>query len=191
MDLHQESDLCEETLLELVKADSDSAFTTFYIAYHDKICGYAHKLTKSREQAQDIAQDVFLKMWENKKSLAKVKHVKRYLFTICRNTSLTLQARAACEQRIREQLSTEYQPFQVEVEQSPRQEKQELLLKLAIKQLPPRRRRIFWLCKIEGKSHRDVAGELGVSPGTINDHIVKATRAIRNFIYLCGSFQET
>ncbi len=62
MDLHHESDLCQETLLELIKADSDAAFTTFYIAYHDKICGYAHKLTQSREQAQDIAQDVFLKM---------------------------------------------------------------------------------------------------------------------------------
>jgi RNA polymerase sigma-70 factor (ECF subfamily) len=189
--LQNDSDFCEEALLRLIKSDSTSAFTAFYLAYHHKIYSYALKLTRCREQAQDIAQDVFMKMWENKKSLAKVRHVKAYLFTVCRNTSLTMQSRAACEQKIKEQLSADNQLFYEEIDSCEVYPIQEQLLQLAIKQLPPRRRRIFWLCKIEGRSHREVARELGVSPGTINDHIVKATKAIRKFIYLCGSFQET
>ena len=56
------------------------------------------------------------------------------------------------------------------------------LLNKAIENLPPQRKEVFYLCKVEGKSYLEVSRLLGISASTINDHIVKATRAVRDFM---------
>jgi RNA polymerase sigma-70 factor (ECF subfamily) len=56
------------------------------------------------------------------------------------------------------------------------------LLNKAIENLPPQRKEVFYLCKMEGKSYLEVSRRLGISASTINDHIVKANRAVREFI---------
>jgi RNA polymerase sigma factor (sigma-70 family) len=61
-------------------------------------------------------------------------------------------------------------------------EEYETLLHEAIEMLPPRRRLIFRLCKIEGKSYVEAASQLGITSGTVNDHIVKATRSIVSYL---------
>ena len=57
-----------------------------------------------------------------------------------------------------------------------------VLLENAISKLPPQRQQVFRLCKLEGKSYRDVSELLGISLSTISDHIVKATKSIRNYL---------
>ena len=56
-------------------------------------------------------------------------------------------------------------------------------LQQAINALPPRRRQVFQLCKLDGKSYEEAALELGLSTSTISDHIVKATHFIRIYCY--------
>ena len=55
-----------------------------------------------------------------------------------------------------------------------------VLLQNAINKLPPQRQQVFRLCKLEGKSYKEVSELLGISLSTISDHIVKATKSIRN-----------
>ncbi|WP_192579277.1 RNA polymerase sigma-70 factor [Dyadobacter aurulentus] len=183
--------IAEEELLHLLQADDRPAFHYFYKKYHRRVQNYALRFTQCRENAQDVAQDVFLKLWENRKKLANVSCLEAYLFKICKNKSLTLLNRKLCEKRMLLNIVYTGQDFEAEACKQVAAEQFERLIYLAISRLPPRRRHVFRLCKLEGKTHREVAAELHISPGTIHDHIVKATRAIRKFLYLCGSFQET
>lgn len=156
-----------------------------------QVQSYAMRFSQCSDGAQDITQDVFLKIWENRKRLAKVKCMDAYLYTMCKNRSATIRASLLREHQALLNLAYEYQDLPAEAADELAAEQRSKWLSIAIRQLPPQRRRIFRLCKMEGKTHRQAALELNVSPGTINDHIVKATRAIRKFLYLCGSFQET
>src|SRR3546814_6458197 len=56
----------------------------------------------------------------------------------------------------------------------------QVLIKSVMQKLPPRRRAIFALCKLEGRSYSEVAHLFGISQGTVNDHIVKATKFLRS-----------
>lgn len=166
-------------------------FGQFYERYHCRIQAQAFRVIHCHELAQDIAQDVFLKLWEQRNKLRSVELIEAYLFTMCRNQSLTLLAKSALAKRIQNTIGCECLYPPEENEDNTREDQYILLLNAAIDKLPPGRRLAFRLCKLEGKTYREAAEQLCVSPGTIHDHIVKATRAIRKFLYLCGSFQET
>jgi RNA polymerase sigma factor (sigma-70 family) len=60
------------------------------------------------------------------------------------------------------------------------------LLQKALATLPPQRKRVFEFCKLQGKSYHEVSQLLGMSSSTINDHIVKATHSIRQFMFTKG-----
>ncbi|NIJ53590.1 RNA polymerase sigma-70 factor [Dyadobacter arcticus] len=172
----------EEELLVLLKNGNRCAFKQLYVAYYHKIFVYALKFTKSSDLAEDIAQDVFIKIWENRQSLTEVKFFRGYLFTICKNLTLNILARATTEARIKDSLHPGYTAFHSDTENKTLSDEYERLLERAIDGLPPQRKLIFQLCKIEHLRYEEVACRLGISTGTVNDHIVKATRAIRKYL---------
>jgi len=182
--LRNRSDFSDEELLALLIEGDKSAFETLYRVYFRKIYAYALNFVKSTELAEDIAQDVFIKVWENRASMRGVRSFKAFIFTICKNATLTLLSRAARETRIKDLILSGANRFYFDAEQHSHTTEYRELLEKAILQLPPKRQQIFRLCKLEGKSYDEVAEKLQISPGTINDHIVKATRQIRAFFSL-------
>lgn len=180
--LHRYSHLPEEELLPLLTEGDRLAFKQLYTSYYRSIFGHALKFTKSADLAEDIVQDVFLKIWENRAMLSEVQHFKSYLFAICKNMTLNLLARASREAKIMEQIIYGAQKFHLDSENKLQQLEYEKLLLEAIEQLPPQRRLIFRLCKIDGKSYEEVAAQLGVTTGTINDHIVKGNRSVKEYL---------
>jgi RNA polymerase sigma-70 factor (family 1) len=165
----------------MIEGDA-SAFETLYRFYFTKIYTYALTFVKSTELAEDIAQDVFIKIWENRENMQEVRSFKAYLFAICKNATLTLLTRAARETKVKELILRGASRFYMDQELYIHNQENRELLEKAISQLPPKRQQIFRLCKLEGKTYDEVAEKLHISPGTINDHIVKATRQIRAFL---------
>ncbi len=154
------------------------AFRQLYLANYRTVFSYALKFIKSIPLAEDVTQDVFLKIWENRETLPEIRHLKSYLLTISKNISLNLLARASRDIKLREQIVCAIEQSQQDIEQSQQQEEYERLLLEAIEMLPPQRKLLFRLCKIEGKSYAEAASQLGITAGTVNDHIVKGTRSI-------------
>jgi RNA polymerase sigma-70 factor (ECF subfamily) len=180
--LQKYSDCSDDELLSLLTESNRLAFKQLYISHYRSIFAYALKFTKSADLAEDIAQDVFLKIWENRETLSEVRHFKSYLFTTCKNMTLNLLARASRETKIMDQVIYGAQKFHLDTENKLQQQEYERLLHEAIEQLPPQRKLIFRLCKIEGKSYEEVAAQMGISAGTINDHIVKGTKSVREYL---------
>lgn len=176
------SELSEENLLHLLAGGDKAAFKWIYVNCYPRIFSYARKFCRSADLAEDIAQDVFLKLWENRAGLTAVHYLEGYLFTICKNTTLKMLSRAARETRISNLILATVATVHSDTENDMQTAEYEMLLNRAIDRLPARRRKIFRLCKIEGRSYEQVAAELGVSTGTVNDHIVKATRSVRAYL---------
>ncbi|WP_171037879.1 RNA polymerase sigma-70 factor [Dyadobacter luticola] len=170
----------EADLLTLLAANNKLAFRQLYSTYYGRVHAYALKFLRSSELADDIVQDVFTSVWENRTKLGSVKCIQAYLFAVCKNKTLNVLARAAMETSIKEVISNDMQHFHRDVEDKFMKDDFEYFLNVAIRKLPPQRQLVFRLCKMDGKSYEEVACRMGISVGTVNDHIVKALRFLRN-----------
>lgn len=182
MVLEKFSNLPEEELLLSLAGGDRLAFKQLYNSNYRAVLGLAIKLTKSRELAEDIVHDVFIKIWETKQTLCNVRHFRSYLFAICKNMTLNMLARASREAEILANLHLQTQHSEPDREIELNQQNRRELLHEAIEQLPVQRRKIFRLCKIDGNSYDTVASQMGISSGTVNDHIVKGTRAVKKYL---------
>ena len=171
----------EKELLLLLLNGNQQAFEKIYKLYSARLYGNLLKLVKSEAEAQEILQDVFLKIWDNRQSINIEKSFRSYLFKIAENKVYDFFRRAARDKKREGSLillaTNEYLP----VEDLLQSDERSVILQKAIDSLPPQRQQVFRLCKLEGKSYKQVSELLGISVSTISDHIVKATKSIRDY----------
>lgn len=171
----------EKELLLLLLKGNEQAFEKIYQLYSTRLYGNLLKLVKSETEAQEILQDVFLKIWENRQRIDREKSFRSYLFKIAENKVYDFFRKVARDKKRAAQLialaTNEYVPVG-ELLQS---DEKTAMLEKAIDALPPQRQQVFKLCKLEGKSYKEVSELLGISVSTISDHIVKATKSIRDY----------
>ncbi|OJV15464.1 MAG: hypothetical protein BGO21_31225 [Dyadobacter sp. 50-39] len=166
----------------LLSQSNPLAFTHIYRQYQATVLAYAQRITRSRPVAEDITQDVFLTIWEHRSTMCGIRHLKKYLLTICKHNALDFLARQALGQKISKEVAFHTEQFHCDTEITLQRHEYHDLLLSAIDGLPPKRKLVFTLCKIDGISYDQVAEQLAIAPGTINDHIVKGTRFIKRYL---------
>lgn len=171
----------EKELLVQLKQDSESAFEELYKLYSARLFGNLLKLVKSEIDAQEILQDVFIKIWDNRQQIDTDKSFRSYLFKIAENKVYDLFRKISRDKKREEALLSIATSEYVHIEETILNKESTALLNKAIESLPPQRQQIFRLCKLEGKSYKEVSETLGISVSTISDHIVKATKSIRSY----------
>lgn len=168
-------------LTGLLKSGDERAFERLYRVYSLPILKKLIRLVKDEVLAEELLQDVFLKIWEGRENIDPERSFRAYLYRIAQNLVTDLFRRAANDRKLMAHLinaSTElYHPF---VEKENEAEIRSLL-QTAIDILPPQRRKIYTLCKVEGKTYEEVSVLLGISTSTISDHIVKATKMLNKY----------
>ena len=169
-------------------ADGDEeAFVAIYNKYHRKIYYSAFKMTQSEDLAQDVTQDVFLKIWEARATLDPNQNFAAYISVICRNAIFDIFKKSTHEEAIKKELQ-QFADISESEEEGDFYEIYKNLLDKAIAALPSQRRVIFEMCKLQEKSYKEVAQSLKISNSTVQDHIVKANKFIREYLLLHGSF---
>lgn len=169
----------EKALLLRLRDGDGAAFEKIYHLYSGRIYGNILKLVKEKEAAQELLQDVFVLVWEKRLSIDVERSFSSYLFTISRNLVYNFMKRLAVEKKMYAHFSNFNSELYLHVAEDFDQKENADILKRAIHALPPQRRKIFTLCKIEGYSYDQVSQMLNISTSTINDHIVKATRTLK------------
>lgn len=170
----------EAELLALLKCGSKPAFELIYRQYKSRVFWKIRSKIDEAAIAEELMQDVFIKVWEKRADIDLEKSFIAYLFCIAHSRVIDFCRKAKRDRQMMDNLQmigTEISEYPMESDLS-RTEGQFLLN--AIEQLPPQRKRIFILCKLDGKSYEEVSTMLGVSTSTISDHIVKATKSLKN-----------
>lgn len=184
--MHHDEPISSETMTAL-KAGAEDAFAHVYEIYAPRLFARLVKLVKNEEDARELLQEIFFRVWRKRDTLDLEKSFSAYLFRIAENLACDYFRKLAREKKMRGEMIREQASAFLAAEDELTRYACDGLLEKAISQLPPRRREIFRRCKIERKSYEETARELGVSPSTISDHIVKATRFIRDY---CALHQE-
>lgn len=169
-----------ELLVQLAKGNV-SAFEKIYFIYSPKLFSNLVKLVKTHAVAQEILQDVFLKVWENHKIIDPEKSFRSYLYTIAENKAFDFFRKAARDKKLQDSLIAAATEGYEQIESELFCKENQRILEIALNTLPPQRQLVFRLSKIEDLSYEDISKKLGISSSTISDHIVKATKSIRIF----------
>lgn len=153
------------------------AFDMLYNRYKTQLATNLFKLLKSWDQVEELLQELFVRVWENRERIDPEKSFKAYLYRIGGNLVNDYFRKLAKDrnlaQKIWESMSLTDYPESLRKQIL---EDQELMK--TIEKLPPQRQLVFKLCKLEGKSYAEVSQLLHISEAAVNDHITKANRFI-------------
>lgn len=169
----------ETELIARLKQGDEVAFERIYAEYSQRLLGALIKMVMSENVACELLQDVFIRLWNNRDKIDPEKSLRSYLFRIAENITYDLFRKIARDKKLQRELIAQACPGYLHVEEELCSKESVQLLQDIIIALPPQRRKIFRLVKLEGKTYAEVSELLNISSSTINDHVVKATKFIR------------
>jgi RNA polymerase sigma-70 factor (ECF subfamily) len=175
------SDLAEWTG-RLSQGDHE-AFRLLYAFFYSDLYRYVLRIVKSEAIAEDIIHDTFVKVWETRQTLDKNLSIKSYLFTSCRNRALNVLEKAANDHRLEGEILYHYAFLYNNTAQDQEYLESRLAqLHEALELLPPTRKEVYKMAKLQGLSYEAIAQKLTISKGTVSDHVVKANRFLTLFL---------
>ncbi len=173
------------TKIELKKGNPDTFKEVFRFLY-PRLKGYCKLFISDDSQVEDIIQETFISLWDNKDSIKTDKTIESYVFVILRNKCLNFLKKQKLEdnnvdvENLKvEELQFLYQLDFTEKEAKSLEEQLIQAFQHAVDELPDKMKAVFTLCKIEGKKQKEVAEELGISLKMVEKHISKAKQQIR------------
>lgn len=172
----------DAVLVERLHENEVAAFDTLYWKYHEVVYRNILKLVKETVVAEDILQEVFIKLWEKRQEIKASQSVAGWLFVISFNLSVNYSRKKLREQTFHQKLLSLDPGEETGVDRKALQEVQYHLLEQAIAELSPQRRRIVTLCKLEGKTYEEVANELNISRNTVKEHLSAAMVKLNDYI---------
>ncbi len=174
----------EKQLLESVSKGDEKAFKTFFLYYYPKVKWFIGGLLQSQEEAEDISQDVFLTLWNNRLSLNSISNFKAYLFRICKNAAYRHIERAllfkSYQQREAEKMSII--PESNETDDNIQLKELELLISMVVEKMPAQRKKIYKMSRVSGMSNDKIAQVLGINKRTVENHLSQALADIRKVL---------
>jgi RNA polymerase sigma-70 factor (ECF subfamily) len=172
--------LDDKQLLNFLQEENEDAFTEIYNRHWKRIYTLALSYLKSPEAAQDIVQDVFIKIWTNKENLFQVKEFKSYVFVIARNLIISRLRNTIFHLSLDPDEQIEEEMLLPEKQLSYKESVN--LLHKAIELLPLQQRRAYKLSRNEGMRYEEIAQEMGISRLTVRTHITNALSFIRKYL---------
>ncbi len=171
-----------ELLARLANSDEE-AYTLLLRKYWNPIYSMAVTYLKSPQQAQDIVQDVFMKLWDKRMQLSGVEKPEAWLFTVARNHIID-----NFRKKIALPLPEQYTDIPESESLSPlhlcEQKQVKRSIQEAIELLPPTRKEIFLLSRNDGLTYEEIADRLKLSHASVKGHIAKSLNFIREYLAL-------
>ncbi len=169
----------EEAIIRKIKEGDEASFRCLFDRYRNELFTYCLHITKERSIAEEIVQDVFMIIWQNREGLQP--QIKPYLYTITQNLSFNFLKKATRDVKMKKQVFYESQKeFRQEWLIDFKDTKE--LITQAITQMPTRQQEIFSLSRWENKSHDEIARQLRISKNTVKDQMYKALKAIKHYL---------
>ncbi len=167
----------QEKLLHKLRDGDLKAYALVFDKHYAWLCNYVFKLSHDRALSEDIVQDVFLKIWEQKKTINISSSLKNYLFKSCHNQFLMHVRREKVHRDMLDNIRWDLL-FDRYTDESEYNSKREKLFEL-LEKLPPRCREIFVKNKLENRKYREIATEMQISIKTVESQMSKALHFLK------------
>ena len=159
------------------------AFDSIYNKYCKRLFGFVLRYIKQEEDAEEIVQEVFIKVWEARTKIDIYTSFESFLFTIAYNSTISLLRKRVNETKYFEHLKSLQQVISSDdiIDEISYKELNEKI-ELSLNQLTARQKQIFQLSRDEGLTHSEIAEKLNISPNTVKNHMVAALAFLKSKI---------
>lgn len=170
-------------LILLIQKDDRVAFYHIYERYSKRLYGFVLRYIKQKEDAEEIVQEVFVKIWESRKKIDAYSSFESFLFTIAYNTTISLLRKKTNKKKYLEHVKSLQHP-----ENSSDLIDEILFNELNVRvqsllnELTPRQKEIFQLSREEGLTHDEIAKKLDISVNTVKKHMTNTLTFLKSHI---------
>lgn len=178
--MNMDNDLESRCLKDLGRG-SHEAFDTLFMQYHPRLKNFLFGFIKNEDEALDMAQDIFFKIWVNRKTIAEVASFKAYLFKMARNMVYDYNEHTL----VKESYSSKQKDaplYSDIIEEEIYAKELSLLIDIAIEHMPEQRQRIFKMSRKEGLSNDEIAQRLDLNKRSVENHITQALADLRRLM---------
>lgn len=177
----------EHQLLSLMSSDDSDAFHKLFTLYFPKVKYFIDSILHSGAVAEDLSQDIFVKLWEQRAMLPAIENINAYIYRMARNAAINYTKRILKRQVDFYSLdpSLDYTPS---YEQEYYAKEKALLIELVVANMPEQRKRVFEMSRNTGLSNDEIATQLNISKKTVENHLNLALKEIKKAIMLLAMF---
>jgi len=169
-------------LLNLKEEDEDKFMEHLFRTYYAPLCKTVYNITHETEAAEDIVQDVFLKVWRRRDQLDLCQSIKSYLFRSSVNTALNYLEKSRRNTAMEESDHDNIRFSSNSTEETLRQQEVSQRISQAVDALPPKCRTVFALSRYEELSYAEISEQLDISIKAVEKHMSKALKLMRNYL---------
>lgn len=157
-------------------------FSGIFRQHEYKLYLLAVKLTKSEYIAKDIIQEVFLKLWEQRRFMGNIGNMEAWLYRLTENKVIDFLRKAALDSRLKKIIWNNIEESKDEAEEYVAVREYNEIIQRAINELPPQRKLIYQLNREGGMNYQEIAEELQLSRHTVKNQLFTAVQSIRRYI---------
>ena len=165
-------------LLNRIAGGDNEAYRTLFEMFFPKVKVFLMKFLKDDVAAEDIAQDIFVKIWDYRETLPDIRSFNTYIYRMTRNAALNHLRSSRTFLDISKMSILDDKDIETEYYTK----EKELLIRLAVEQMPPQRQRIFKMSREQGLSNDDIAQKLGITKKTVENNLTLALKDLRDIV---------
>lgn len=168
----------DKLLWRIVINDDKEAYRTLFELFYSALCLFANRYVEERIIAEDLVQDVFVNIWENRKKINVESSAKNYLFVCVKNHCINHIKQEMCRQnhmdvyKTKMEVEHDYEEFYLHTELKS-------LLDEALAKLPETYRLIFEMSRLEGNTNKEIAEKLNIPLRTVERYKVKVIEVLK------------
>lgn len=192
-DIDNSMDDYDLLIMKVVANDDEAAYYKLFNQFYTPLCVYAFRYVRSMQTREDIVQDVFLKLWNDRKSIQITSSIRTYLLVATKNHCLNYLQRKELELSYEQSLLKEFCETSSEDGLYSLSELQSMIDK-AIANLPEKYRKVFEMSRFQNLTYREIAEQEGISVKTVEAYMSKSLAILRTelkeyFIFLIIFYQ--
>tara|TARA_R110002049_G_scaffold219509_1_gene391207 strand:- start:1167 stop:1760 length:594 start_codon:yes stop_codon:yes gene_type:complete len=170
--------------ISLLKKGDEKAYETLFRLYYDKLLHISKGYLGTMEDAEEIVQNVFLKVWEQKNNFEKINNINNYLYTMTKNACLDqIKHRKVkslySQNRYKENIEDQCHFIKDEAASLLLENELKKRIEFSIELLPEKCKNVFIKSRIEGMNHKEIAKIFNLSKRTVDNHIYNALKHMK------------
>lgn len=183
----------EKQLFALVAEGDEAAFTEIFKRWDKRIFAFTFKMIKSEHQAEEITQEIFIKLWEKRHQLAGIDNPEAWMIRAAANHTLDRIKKHLSEDRMLQRLAAilaeRTEQRSASADERLLLHQSEKLVQDAISSLPERQQQLYRLSRVEGLSYDEIAAQLSISRFTVRNQVQAALASVKEYLEKNGGLQ--
>jgi RNA polymerase sigma-70 factor (ECF subfamily) len=174
----------EKELLYRVSSGDERAFKEVFVAYYSPLSEYVLMLTKCSATTDEIVQDIFLKVWQNRTTLAGIEKFSGYLFILTKNYTLNALRKLLNDEKRKQKWTMDQDEVTVSLNLDDGfqcESNYEVVLRQAVESLPPQQRSVFTM-RMQGHKNHEIALKMDISPDSVKKYQQYALSRIKKYV---------